>query len=121
MYEGRVWLFHGGRSGIDLLYQNDLIDDFAKYYDSETFEAIKALGATPHWSEAIAWGSVIGARGEELWRLLQRPDTYVYIAGLEGLRDELDVVFGEIAAGDEDVGPRKAELKAGGRWVELLY
>jgi ferredoxin--NADP+ reductase len=28
-WKGRIWLFHGARSGLEMLYRNDEIDDFA--------------------------------------------------------------------------------------------
>ena len=120
-WQGHITLFHGACSGLELLYRNQIRDDFAKYYDRPTFEAIAALSPRPHWSDAIAWDHAIGARGEEIWRWLAEPDTYVYVAGLERIRDELDQVFTRIAGSEAAWRRRKAELVAGGRWVELLY
>ncbi|KAB2968543.1 MAG: ferredoxin-NADP reductase [Thermoanaerobaculia bacterium] len=120
-WRGRVRLFYGARSGLELLYMNDLRDDFAQYYDQETFEAFKALSPRPSWADPIAWDLAIEARGEELWDLLGKPTTYVYLAGLEKMRDELDKVFSRLAGSPEKWRRRKAELEAGGRWVELLY
>ena len=42
-WRGRIRLFYGARSGRELLYMNDEVDDFTQYYDEETFEAFKAL------------------------------------------------------------------------------
>ena len=104
-----------------MLYQNDVKNDFAQYYDRDTFEAIAALSHRPHWSDAIDWNSVFESRGEELWSMLWDPKTYVYVAGLEQIRDELDTEFAKIAGTAEQWAQRKAELQAGGRWTELLY
>ena len=41
--------------------------------------------------------------------------------GLEKMRGELDNAFGEIAGSEEKWARRRAELSAGGRWVEVLY
>jgi ferredoxin--NADP+ reductase len=120
-WRGRVLLFHGAKSGLELLYMNDAKDDFAQYYDEETFEAFKALSPRPNWADPIAWDLAIEARGEEVWDLLGKPTTYVYLAGLEKMRDELDKVFARLAGSPEKWQRRKAELEAGGRWVELLY
>ena len=63
----------------------------------------------------------------ELRRLLARSVAdrgkcaYVYVAGLEPMRDQLDTVFSELAGSRERWLRRKAELMAGKRWVELLY
>lgn len=120
-FRGRVWLFHGARTGLELLYLNDVKNDFAQYYDRGTFEAIAALSQRPHWSDAIDWNSVFESRGEELWSMLWDPKTYVYVAGMESIRDELDAEFAKIAGTVEQWAKRKAELIAGGRWTELLY
>lgn len=120
-FGGRIWLFHGARTGLELLYMNDVKNDFAQYYDRDTFEAIAALSKRPHWSGAIDWNSVFKSRGEELWSMLSDAKTYVYLAGLESIRDELDAEFAKIAGSEENWAQRKAELAAGNRWVELLY
>ncbi len=120
-FQGRIWLFHGARTGLEQIYRNDLQDDFAQFYDLETFQAISALSHRPHWSAAIDWHSPLHSRGESLWRLLTDAHTYVYLAGLEQIRDELDQVFNRLAGQADHWQRRKAELVAGGRWVELLY
>ncbi len=100
---------------------NDEKDDFAQYYDEETFEAFRALSPRPHWGDPIAWEEAIQQRGTELWKMLGDVKTYVYVAGLEKIRPELEVVFSGLAGSMEKWQRRKAELMAGGRWVELLY
>jgi ferredoxin--NADP+ reductase len=120
-FGGRIWLFHGARTGLDAVYMNDERNDFAQYYDKATFEAFQALSPRPAWDAAIDWGATMRARGAELWRLLSDPGTYVYVAGLESIREELDRVLAEVAGSKEKWQRRKAELVAGKRWVELLY
>ncbi len=120
-WKGRVILLYGAKSGLELLYMNDKQNDFAQYYDEETFEAFQALSPRPNWADPIAWDQAIAERGEELWKLLGDPKTYVYVAGLEKMRDELNAVFASLAGSKEAWARRKAELTAGRRWVELLY
>ncbi|KPK16763.1 MAG: hypothetical protein AMJ62_03910 [Myxococcales bacterium SG8_38] len=120
-WKGTITLFYGARSGLELLYMNDERDDFAQYYDKETFQAFKALSPRPAWAAPIDWEGALSQRGKELWKLLEQPNTYVYVAGLEKMRDELDQAFSEIAGSEDKWARRKAELTAGGRWVELLY
>jgi ferredoxin--NADP+ reductase len=118
---GRVWLFYGARSGLEMIYMNERRDDFAQYYDEETFHAFRALSPRPNWADPIAWDQAIAERSGELWRMLGDPKTYVYVAGLEPMRDELDAVFAGLAGSEKAWKRRKAELQAGKRWVELLY
>lgn len=120
-WKGRVMLLYGAKSGLEMLYQNDQNDDLAQYYDEDTFDAFRALSPRPNWADPIAWDHAIAERGEELWRLLGEPKTYVYVAGLEKMRDELDGVFSRLAGSKEKWARRKAELAAGRRWIELLY
>jgi ferredoxin--NADP+ reductase len=120
-WKGTITLFYGAQSGLELLYMNDERDDFAQYYDSDTFEAFKALSPRPTWAAPIDWDGALAQRGEKLWSLLGQPNTYVYVAGLEKMRGELDVAFSEIAGSSKKWARRRAELVAGGRWVELLY
>jgi ferredoxin--NADP+ reductase len=120
-FKGRVWLFHGGQTGLDLLYRNEQKDDFALYYDHDTFEAIDALSKRPGWSDDSDWGTSMHARGEELCKLLSNPKTYVYVAGLEKIRNELDDVLAGVAGSIQTWFHWKADLEADQRWIELLY
>ncbi len=120
-WHGKVWLLYGAKSGLELLYQNDERDDFTQYYDRGTFEAFRALSPRPEWADPIGWDYAIGARAEELWALVGSPHTWVYIAGLEPMRAELEKVFEGLAGSKEAWRKRKAELVAARRWVELIY
>lgn len=120
-WQGRIQLFYGARTGLELLYMNEERDDFTQYYDQDTFEAIQVLSPRPHWNDPIAWSTALEERQEELWSHLQEPWTYIYVAGLETIGDELDRVLSWAAGSDEAWQSKKAELEAEGRWVELLY
>ncbi|MGB5375423.1 MAG: hypothetical protein WBN15_16705, partial [Polyangiales bacterium] len=62
-WRGTVTLFYGARSGLELLYMNEERDDFAQYYDIDTFQAFKALSPRPSWSASIDWEGALGPRG----------------------------------------------------------
>ena len=120
-WKGKVRLLHGARSGLELLYMNDKRDDFALYYDEDTFESIQALSPRPNWADPIAWDYAIEDRSEEILGLLEDENTYVYVAGLVPIRDELDKVFANVVGSPKSWAKKKAALKEAGRWVELLY
>ncbi len=120
-YAGRVWLFHGAETGLDLLYRNEEKNDLALYYDRDTFEAFDALCKHPGSSDAIDWGQAMHSRGEQLCRLLSDPKTYVYIAGLTKISDELDEVLTGIAGSSQRWFQWKAKLQSENRWIEVLY
>lgn len=120
-WEGQVRLFHGARTGLELVYMNDHQNDIAEYLDEETFRAIEALSPRPQWDEPPALDEALKAHEEEVWRLLQAPNTWVYVAGIADVREMLDRVLAEFAGSAESWARRKAELVAGGRWAEVVY
>jgi ferredoxin--NADP+ reductase len=120
-WNGKVRLLYGAHSGLELVYMNDKRDDFARYYDEETFEAFKALSPRPNWADPIAWDYAIERRAEEIEAMLSDEHTYIYVAGLKQVRDALDKLFGMITGSEQGWLKRKAKLVEEGRWVELLY
>lgn len=120
-WKGKVRLFYGARSGLEMLYMNDEADDFTNYYDEETFKAFKAISKRPHWDDPIALDYALEERAEEVWNMVLSPKTHVYVAGLEKIRKVLDDAFSRMAGSKEKWQRRKAELIAGKRWMELIY
>lgn len=120
-WQGKVRLLYGAHSGLELLYMNNKRDDFARYYDEQTFDAIKALSPRPNWADPIAWDFAIEQRADEIWKMLSEDHTYVYVAGLTQIRDALDALFGTLSGSADGWIKMKAKLMEQGRWVELLY
>ena len=120
-WKGKVRLLYGAHSGLELLYMNDQRDDFARYYDEETFEAIKALSPPPNWADPLAWDFSIEQRAEEILLLLSEEHTYVYVAGLRPIRDAFDRLFSSLHGSTDTWAKKKAEFIEQGRWAELLY
>ncbi len=120
-WKGKIRLLSGAQSGLELLYMNNKRDDFANYYDEDTFEAFKALSPRPSWADPISWEYAIEDRAEEIWRLLSDEKTHVYIAGQKHIRESLDKLFGNISGSQTGWQKRKAELIDKERWVELIY
>ena len=120
-WQGRVRLFYGAQSGLELLYMNEEKDDFSQYYDRATFEAFQALSPRPNWADPIAMDYALEERSEEIFSMLENPHTRVYVAGRAEILETLDRVFSRMIGSSEQWARRKAELKAGKRWVELVY
>lgn len=120
-WQGKVRLLYGAHSGLELLYMNNKRDDFDRYYDEQTFEAIKALSPRPNWADPIAWDYAIEQRAEEIRNMLSDEHTYVYMAGLRQVRDALDELFSTMSGSADGWARLKARLVQQGRWVELLY
>jgi ferredoxin--NADP+ reductase len=120
-WKGKIRLFYGAKSGLELLYLNDKDGDLTNYYDEETFEAFQALSPRPHWSDPIALDKVMEERAAEIIDLLGQANTRIYVAGYEKVSAMLDKAFGTILGSKEKWELRKAELKAGGKWAEIIY
>jgi ferredoxin--NADP+ reductase len=120
-WEGKVRLFYGAKTGLDLLYQNDENDDLVNYYDQETFEAFQALSPRPHADEPVDMLSTLQQRAREVWEMIQDPKTHVYIAGLSKLEDQIDRVLVDFAGSEGVWKEQKAQLITERRWSTLFY
>ena len=120
-WTGKVWLFYGAHTGLELLYMNDIRDDFANYYDEKTFRAFKALSSRPHWGESIALDQVLEENEAEVWEMICSHNTYVYVAGHEDISIKLDKALSKMAGSEDKWRRRQAELIAGQRWTEIIY
>jgi ferredoxin--NADP+ reductase len=120
-WKGKIRLFYGANSGLELLYLNDKDGDLTNYYDKSTFKAFHALSPRPHWSDPIKLDRAIEDRAEEVLELLAYTNTYVYVAGYEKVMENLDRAFSNIMGSEKNWKTRKAELIAGKKWAEVIY
>lgn len=120
-WEGKIWLFHGAQSGLELLYRNNERDDFASYYDKGSFEAFNALSPRPHVFDPIALDYALEERSEEIWQMMQNAKTRVFVAGLENIKHILDKTFSKIAGSEDEWENQKSQLIAEKRYTELIY
>jgi ferredoxin--NADP+ reductase len=120
-WQGKIRLFYGARSGLELLYLNDKDGDLTQYYDQATFEAFHALSPRPHMNDPIALDTAIENRAAEIVEMLSHANTYIYVAGYEKIREVLDKAFSNILGSKEKWETRKAELIAGNKWAEIIY
>ncbi len=120
-WSGKVRLFYGAKSGLEMLYMNDKQNDFVNYYDEDTFKAFAAISPRPHMDDPIPLEEALEKHSKEVWEMVQKPDTYVFVAGLDKMIEPLDKAFSKMAGSEEKWKRRKAELVAGKRWKELIY
>ncbi|MCW5515732.1 hypothetical protein [Muriicola sp. Z0-33] len=120
-WEGKIRLFYGARSGLELLYLNDKDGDLTNYYDEATFEAFHALSQRPHWADPIELEKALEGQTSELIELLSMSNTYIYVAGYETIHKMLNKAFTNILGSEEKWRLRKAELVAGRKWAEIIY
>ncbi len=120
-WKGKVRLFYGARTGMEMLYMNKMKNDLGKYYDKETFKAFEALSPRPHFKEQANIGKKLEDNAQEVWEMLNDSKTCVFIAGIEKAFDNLDRTMSTIAGSDEKWLERKTTLQQEERWSELLY
>jgi ferredoxin--NADP+ reductase len=120
-WKGKVRLFFGAKTGMELLYLNDMKKDLALYYDDGSFKAFEALSPRPAFDAPPALDRVLAENSREVWEMVQDPKTFVYLAGLlDAARKFQDAM--SIAAGSAEAWQdMHAELVAEGRLSELLY
>ncbi len=120
-WKGKVRLFYGAKTGMDLLYLNDKNDDLSLYYDQETFKAFQALSPRPHVDEPEDIGAALEQHSEEVWELVKDPKTYIYVSGLSRLEERLDEVMSRFAGSRSAWKALKDKLIESGRWSTLFY
>jgi len=120
-WRGKVRVFFGARSGLELLYMNDEKNDFAQYYDEETFAAFQAFSPRPGWGDPIAIGDALQQRAEEVLAILTADQGAIYVAGREDILETLEKVFSSLLGSSEEWRRVKAELRQSNRWQELIY
>lgn len=120
-WKGQVRLFYGAKTGMELVYMNDRRNDLANYYDQATFKAFEAVSPKPYLDAPIELARTLEKNAQEIWQLLQDPNTYVFVAGLEKVRDMMEGAMSNIAGSAQEWTAKKADLIARGRWAELIY
>ncbi|AZQ65098.1 ferredoxin-NADP reductase [Flammeovirga pectinis] len=120
-WKGQVRLFYGARTGMEMPYMNDENNDLTNYYNESTFEAMKAVSSRPEWTDTVALDVAIEAKEHELHDMLMQNNTYIYVAGHEKVRVNLDKAFSTILGSEDAWLVRKAELIAGHKWAEVIY
>jgi ferredoxin--NADP+ reductase len=120
-WKGKVRLYYGARTGTDLLYMNDLNNDLTNYLDEKTFKAIQSLRPNILGDEADALGKGIEDNAAEVWKLVQQPNTHVYLAGMKKIAESLDQAMARAAGSAEQWQQAKQSLIEQRRWSELTY
>lgn len=120
-WKGQVRLFYGAKSGMDLLYMNDVNDDLTNYYDEKTFQAFCGLAGRPLSKESEGLERSIDEHAEEIWSLINDPNTYVFLAGLIDVSQTFDSKLIELAGSEEAWKNLKDRLSSEERISELLY
>jgi len=117
-WKGKVMLFYGARTGLETVYSGDVAEISER---AAGFSPVQVVSPRPAWGDPEDLRTAIGSREDEVWQLLSEPDVHVYMAGLTRVGEQFDTALAEAAGSAEAWAARKAELKASGRWMSLLY
>lgn len=120
-WNGKVRLFYGAKSGMEMLYMNDFRKDLALYYDQASFRAFEAISPRPYFDAPPAIDQVMLENSTEIWEMIQDPKTYVYVAGLHEADKKFELAMEGMAGSKERWQELKNGLNADGRYAELLY
>ncbi len=120
-WDGKVRLFYGAKSGLEMLYMNDENKDLAQYVYQPTFKAFQAISPRPAFDAPVAIDQAIAQNAAEVWEMLQAPDTYIYLAGVDQMQASVNQALIAICGSADTWYELKDALKASGRWHEVLY
>lgn len=120
-WQGKVRLFYGARTGMEMLYRNDMKDDLNLYYDEATFKAFHAVSKHPWLNEAPALEEAIGSNAQEVWEMVQDPKTYVFVAGQVDAATKFENVMATMAGSQEAWAHRRWTMMKQQRYAQLLH
>ena len=120
-WKGKVRLYHGARTGLEMLYMNDANNDLANYFDQPTFKAFQAVSPRPAFNAPIALDKALEQNAAEVWAMVNSPDSRVYVAGMTQMLGMIDNAMASIAGSSHAWMTKRGELVSAGRWLEVLY
>jgi sulfite reductase alpha subunit-like flavoprotein len=120
-WKGKVRLYYGARSGLEMLYMNDINNDLANYYDQPTFKAFQAVSPRPVFDQPIELDKAIEQNAAEMWEMLDSIDCRLYIAGTSAMLGMVETALMGVAGSADAWRAKRDQLVAAGRWAEVLY
>ncbi|MBX9604271.1 MAG: hypothetical protein K2X35_24925 [Bryobacteraceae bacterium] len=120
-WKGDVRLYYGARRGTELLYRNDKVQDLGLFYDDRTFRAFEAVSARPALDPQPALDKLLLDHQEEVWKLINAPNTYLYLAGLAESAARFEKAMAHLAGSAGQWESLRKKLAGEHRYAELLY
>ncbi len=121
-FKGLAWLVFGVATTPNILYKGELEEIQEKYPDNFKLsyaisrEQKNADGGKMYIQDRIA------ENADEMWSLIQKEKTHVYICGLKGMETGIDAAL-TMAAAKSDVkwADYRSQMKRAGRWHVETY
>lgn len=120
-WQGKVRLYYGAKSPLEMLYMNDENNDLASYFDQPTFKAFQAISPRPAFDAPVALDKALEQNAAEVWEMIQRRNTRVFVAGTTNMLETIDKAMSVLAGSQQTWMAVRAKLVASGRWSEVLY
>ena len=120
-WKGKVRMFYGARSPLEMLYMNDENNDLANYFDQPTFKAFQAVSPRPALDAPVALDKALEQNAAEVWDMIQRRNTRVFVAGTRNMLDTVEPAMAKLAGSVDNWAAARAKLVSSGRWSEVLY
>ena len=120
-WKGKVRLFHGARTGLEMLYMNDANNDIGNFFDQPTFKAFQAVSSRPAFNAPVALDKALEQNATEVWEMVNTPDSRVYVAGATQMLGMIDKAMAGIAGSSQAWVSKRSELVSAGRWMQVLY
>ncbi|MFN3362184.1 MAG: ferredoxin--NADP(+) reductase, partial [Pseudanabaenaceae cyanobacterium] len=97
-FNGLAWLFFGVTNDASILYKADL--EWLAYKHKKNFRLDLALSReqTTKDGKKMYVQNRMAEYADELWELMQKPNTHVYMCGLKGMEGGIEEFLTETAA-----------------------
>ncbi|KAI3985977.1 hypothetical protein MKX01_039059 [Papaver californicum] len=122
MFSGLAWLFLGVPTSSSLLYQQEFQKMTEKAPENFRLDYAVSREQTNEKGEKMYIQTRMAQYAEELWQLLKKDNTFIYMCGLKGMEKGIDDIMDSLAARDGIVWTDfKKSLKKAGQWNVEVY
>merc|ERR1711953_1430333 len=96
-FKGLAWLFMGVPYSKSLLYDDEHTEYKAKYPDQWRCDYAVSREQKNAAGQKMYIQTKMAEYAEELWELMQKPNTHIYMCGLKGMESGMEECFSPIA------------------------
>ena len=96
-FKGLAWLFMGVPYSASLLYDDEHKEYIEKYPDQFKFDYAVSREQKNAEGQKMYIQTKMAEYREELWELMQKPNTHIYMCGLKGMESGMEECFSPIA------------------------
>ncbi|KAF5753044.1 ferredoxin--NADP reductase leaf isozyme chloroplastic-like isoform 1 [Tripterygium wilfordii] len=121
-FNGLAWLFLGVPTSSSLLYKEEFEKMKEKAPDNFRLDFAVSREQTNEKGEKMYIQTRMAQYAEELWELLKKDNTFVYMCGLKGMEQGIDEIMESLAERDGITWvDYKRQLKKAGQWNVEVY